>query len=297
MSADGEIEVAVMAEGADDAAADVAEGSQAQAGGPGGGGGDGLAQSLRGGIIGGLIASAFGPVLEVLDPMLEILEAFVAPVMAFLLRLLQPALRFLIELLPLWIGFIDFVNDNIGKIRAGILMATGLLGWLLIIAGNLGIVEEVLRGKLGDIATFVAELPGKIWDALSGGAAWLASSASDLAETFGSAIWDAFSSLPNDIVTALTESVSWLTDSMGGIATTIGAGVWAFMLDLPAMIGRELAQRVPDIFNPLGGDDSGDGGVVEQAGEFIEGSTQINISGGLDQFIERVERESGVDIP
>ena len=109
--ADGEINVNVRADGVDEAAEDVAdEGGMGLGGGDGGGDGgrgSGLAQSIKGGIVGGLVATLLGPLLEVFDPFVQVLQAFVAPLAQMLLRLFTPILRILIGLLPVWFDFLD----------------------------------------------------------------------------------------------------------------------------------------------------------------------------------------------
>src|SRR6056297_861826 len=115
--ADGEINVNVKADGIDDAADDVSDAS-APAGGDGGGGGgfESLGQSIKGGIVGGLVASLLGPLLDVFDPFVKILQAFVAPLAQILLRLFTPVLRFLINLLPAWFDFVDRNENLVGEV-------------------------------------------------------------------------------------------------------------------------------------------------------------------------------------
>jgi hypothetical protein len=101
MSADGEINVAVRAEGADDAADELAQ----RGGGDGGGGGGGLTGALRGAGVLAILASVLdllGPVGDFLDAIFNILKAFLAPIGLIIFRLLSPVLRLLVSLLPAW---------------------------------------------------------------------------------------------------------------------------------------------------------------------------------------------------
>jgi len=136
--ADGEIKVDVNAEGVEEASGELAEGVPDPEGGGGGGGGTGLSQTLRGGIIGGLLVSALGPLLDIVDPILKILQAFVAPLAVVLLRLIQPVLVLLLKALPYLFdiaGYVLDLIDRIGPIAASIFAAaqdiiSRLIGYL-----------------------------------------------------------------------------------------------------------------------------------------------------------------------
>lgn len=104
MSSDGEINVSVNAEGADDAVGELggdAGGGVPGGGGLGGGGGGGGGKGGGGKFgkllsrIAGLLAF-LGPILKVLGVVAKVLEAFVAPLAIVLLRLLRPVLQILI---------------------------------------------------------------------------------------------------------------------------------------------------------------------------------------------------------
>jgi len=162
MSADGEIEVAVRAQGVDEAAADLGDvgggggGDGTQAVAPEGDGGGAGGEAIAGGIVGGLVSQLLGPLLEVLDPVLNILSAFLVPVAALLLRLLSPVLRFLIQRLP---GFIDFVTNDL---------------------------PGILRSLPGLIWDFFTSLPRLIKDVIQGFINYIVSGelASDIREAF-----------------------------------------------------------------------------------------------------------------
>lgn len=216
MSADGEISVAVRAEGVNEAAAEMGgDGQQGGGGGnalagggggggdggdgdgDGGGGGGGIGQALSGGIVGGLVSQLLGPLLDILDPILKILNAFLAPVSAMLMRLLMPVLRFMIQLLPGWIQFINELPQMVANLPQNI--------WSF----------------LKDIATLT-------WQAFKGGAAWLANGA----VAIGEATWK-----------AIKNGAKWIANGV----SAIGRGVYnAFKsgLDwftkLPSKIGKEI---------------------------------------------------------
>ena len=176
----GNITVSVESEGAEQAAEDAeaageaAEGDQALPTTGGGGSGDdgGLSQSLRGGIVGGLLSQAIGPLLEVLDPILQILEAFLAPVAVMLLRVLQPILRLLVRILPFWLSYMEFIN------------------------GMFKDLNEYMRSARQGIWQFVSSLPGRIWEYTKQGF-------NNLQET----IQDKLSSLPGDIASGIASRV------------------------------------------------------------------------------------------
>lgn len=163
MSADGEIEIAVNAEGVDDAAAELADGEgtpSVAAGGGDGEGGGGLSTAVQGGIVGGLLSQALGPLLDVLSPILKVLQAALAPLATMLLRLLSPVLRWLIQLLPGWMQFIDDLPEYVQQ----------AIDW---IQGLPGAIWDYVSGLPGDIWAEFAGLPGEIFGAFKGGINWL----------------------------------------------------------------------------------------------------------------------------
>lgn len=164
MSADGEIEVSVKAEGVDDAAEELSDGDASGGGGAGGGGGDGgLRGSLRAGIVAGLVTSLAGPLLETLDPILDLLHAFLAPVAGLMLRLMQPFLRFMLtKILPMWVNWLDFGPDALENIRGAI---AGLLlgGPLMIIPSLLEALDKTTNGMLSSVVSKIKSLPGDLW--------------------------------------------------------------------------------------------------------------------------------------
>jgi len=127
--ADGEINVAVQAEGVDDAAGELGGdggggGGGDAAGGLGGGGGGGGGKKGLGSLgkiltkIAALLVF-LGPILDVLGTVTKVLTAFVAPLAVMLLRLLSPVMKILIKALPAWLNFMEDVNNGIEKIQEG----------------------------------------------------------------------------------------------------------------------------------------------------------------------------------
>jgi len=174
MSADGEVEVSVRAEGVDQAAGEMAGETLTQtgdgaaaAGPPGGGGGRGGA-----GRFGKLLTriatllAFLGPILKVLGVASNILEAFVAPLAIVLLRLLQPALRLLIQVLPVWFDIVDRVGDILMKAQDMNLVFPLPLGLLQLIDSGVAFVDQKLSDLLawGDnLIKDIQALPGRIW--------------------------------------------------------------------------------------------------------------------------------------
>ena len=139
MSADGEIQIAVRSEGVEDAAGEFG-GDTAGGGGPGGtGGGGATAEGIQStasstkrmaGLLGAIAAllTVIEPIMRVLGVVSNVLQAFVAPLAMVLMRLLQPALRWLLQLLP---GWLNWIEENEGKIDA-VIAQIYMLGALLV---------------------------------------------------------------------------------------------------------------------------------------------------------------------
>lgn len=231
MSADGEIEVQVTAEGTDDAAEELADGDGGGVpGGGGGGGGDGDGLMARLGSIGrilGVIAAllaSLGPLLKFIEGVFNVLSAFLAPIALIIVRLLSPFLRFFIRLLPAWFDFITTVMPLVEMLT------------------------NILDVGLQNLASLILTLRQAQLNAVS-----------------------KLDSLPSDI--------------------------WSFINRLPQMIGEQLGRDVPTFSSAA---DTGQGLVEEglqRGNETIRETTGINIMGGLGAFVERVERESNIDLP
>jgi hypothetical protein len=298
MSANGEIEIAVTAEGADQAAQDLAGDGDGGGGGPplgGGGGGDGGGGGLRGnlkaGAIAGLLMSLLGPLLDVLNPIMKILQAFLAPLATFLMRLFQPVLQVLLtKVLPMWLSFMRIANRGIPNLIS-LLMSVPSRIW-----------------------SFMTALPGLIWGAISSGASWIANGA----VAIGSAVWDAVSAGASWIIngaSAIGKAVwDFTKGAVNNILSTLSdlpGDIWDFMKRLPTRIANQLKDVIPG---------AATGGiataptlsfVAEEGPEAIipldkleqmmqsqqgGGGTSVSISGGLAPFIQQVERSSQVDL-
>jgi hypothetical protein len=248
MSADGEVEVSVRAEGVDQAAGEMGGETLAQtgdgaaaAGPPGGGGGRGGA-----GRFGKLLTriatllAFLGPILKVLGVASNILESFVAPLAIVLLRLLQPALRLLIQVLPVWFDIVTFIGDVLKAIqRINIAIIVGILR--LVRQGVLSVVNAIPD----DLKSAITSLPGDIWDQFDG--------------------------LANDIGTQVAGALN------------LGGGGDAEVGDLTPEQQLEGAEAAQDVSQALGR---------------VPGLSPVSIaiSGGLDAFIERIERDPNKDI-
>lgn len=173
--ADGEINVAVNAEGVEDAAGEM-DGSLAE--GEGGGNTGQIASNtgkmarLMGAIVGLL---AFGEdILNVLGVVSSIMRAFVAPLAALFLRSMQPILRLLLSLLPGWISWIDSNEGVLTSLLRVTSLAALLVGFWNRYGPYIQRGAEIVEGLpttvdngLQNIADGVASLPSRIWQFVS----------------------------------------------------------------------------------------------------------------------------------
>lgn len=295
-TSDGEINIQVNAEGSEDAAAELAEGDDG--GGPpggGGGGGQGLRGNLRAGAIAGALLSAVGPLIDVLDPILKVLQAFLAPVAVLLMRLLQPVLRFLIsKVLPAWL---DFTANQVPTLLALIgglpyIIAKQTWGFLKSIPG---MTWRAFKSGAGWLTSAPAALGTAIWSKFAGGAAWLRNGASNI----GSMVWSNISGW-----------ASGLREDVAGLP----GDIWNYMKRLPGQIASGITSKVPGLGGGGGGgflsglslpNVGGGGGsgsnlslsdLRDALGGGGGGDTAIQISGGLGAFVESVEKSSQVDL-
>jgi len=172
MSADGEITVEVSAEGIDEAAEDMStddDGGSISTGSDGSKSSNrGLSKSIRGGIIGGLLAVGLGGVLDILSPILEILDAFLAPLAAVILRGLQPVLDYLLtRVLPKWLEFLDEYGPEIQEamrlLRSPLELTTTLLDVLVnAIKTGLEKLQQGIQAQLQASIRELQQLPGKL---------------------------------------------------------------------------------------------------------------------------------------
>lgn len=273
MSADGEINVAVKAEGVDEAAAEIGNGG---AGAPTGGGEGGLGTAIRGGVVGGVLSQALGPLLDVLDPILKLMQAFLAPVGALLLRLLQPVLRLFLQLLPGWLSFISSIPGLVGD------------------------AVEFIQSLPGRIWNFVSSLPADIWAEISSGASWLTRSIQSIGMDIGTGIWRIFKNgadwlinLPSKLASALKGLGVRI---IGGAADLINESADDGILG--GLAGGLLVPNIPTF--GLGASSTGAiGGVSasQLARQNQQQPVQITLTGGLESLVERVERDTAVNLP
>jgi len=270
MSADGEVEVQVNAEGVDDAAGEIADsGGVGGGGGPGPGGGGSLRGSLKGGLLGGALVAALGPLIDILEPIQGVLEAFLAPVAVMLLRLFAPVLRFLLtKALPVWMEYMPLIGDVVkGVLALSSLVLLPLLATVAIVALAVQGIRTAAEG-LWNWATggAASDIGASVWAAISSGASWLANGAFNIA----SYVWSFVSRLPGQI--------------------------WEEMRQLPDLIGQSIAERLPNV--PDSGDVTEAGqDLLDRGRDFVEGGTNVVLNGGLGSFVDRVEETSDIDIP
>jgi len=166
--ADGEIELQVNADGVEDAAGELDETATDAGGGAGGGGGGGLGgtggRMVR--LLGAIVAllALVEPILDVLGVVSNVLKAFVAPLAVVLLRVLQPVLRLLLELLPVWLNWVSNNEGLLNQLGAALLPITI---WLPILADLFGRARDLLQGLPGKIGEFFDTLPQDIGEAIA----------------------------------------------------------------------------------------------------------------------------------
>lgn len=294
MSADGEITVAVKAEGVDDAAAEVSDadgdggGSIAQAAGGGGdGGGGGLRGGLkRGGLIGGL-AALVGPLLDVLEPVLAVLKAFLAPIQLAMLRIVTPALRKLLKVLPVWFRLVDQIEQLRNNVIDG--LSNLLQAYVQFLTGLPGRIWRAFKAGASWLVNGATAIGGAVWSAIKSGASWIVEGATAI----GTAVWK-----------AIKAGASWVTDLVGAIADGVAS--------LPGQIANALKSVIPSF--ATGGVVTGPtlASVGESGPEAIipldrlesmlgqdrgqQRPTQISFQGGLSAFVERVEQDPNIDL-
>jgi len=311
----GEVTVAVEAEGVDEAADAASQGVAAEMPDADEGAGGDIVSQL--GSIGRLLGlatallAALGPLKDMLGGVLNVLSAFLAPMAMMLMRIFQPVLRLLIQLLPAWFAFMGFVDDLLDS------------------------AVEFLSSLPGRIWSFMRDLPGMIWSAISSGASWLAEGAANI----GSAVWSAIksgaswfaegaSNIGSAVWSAIKDGADWATNLPGEIASELhGLGVEILESADPreggGFLGIGGTEEDPGFFRSLG-QDVGDllglasGGVVSQptpalVGEAgpeavipldrfermmgdMGGGTRIELRGGLSEFVSGARRDPNIDL-
>jgi hypothetical protein len=209
MSADGEIEVKVSADGADQAAEDLSDESAAGVG--GGGGGDGedgglLSRGLKGGAVIGALLGLLD-VLSPIAPVLEVIKALLSPITLILARLLQPFLRFMVtRVLPALMSFMDDVMPVVDRISSLLTEAS-----------------SILRGFWGGVVRWLAQLPSKMWNLLQRGFSWIETQvgvAAQYLRTLPRRIWEFLQSLPRMIGNVISNRLPEIPTSPSGVVDT-----------------------------------------------------------------------------
>jgi len=258
-----DVEIAVQAEGVEDAVGEVPPGEAGggEAAGPMGGGG-GAGGGKLGKLLGILAAVlAFSEdIFKIVGVVSSILRAFLAPVAVLLLRLLSPVLREMIKVLPKWFQMANDINELVSQQTVFEKIATLLGGLVGGLAGaKVGaVVGSIIGGFLGSV------VPGA-----------------------GTAIGAA--------VGAKVGAV------LGGLigAITGGATLAKIATPLRNMLERlgEIARNLPGVGSFFGGGDGGGGGDGDTGVVGRAQQTVVNIGGGLSSFVDEVTQDSGVETP
>ena len=257
-----DVEIAVQAEGVEDAVGEVPPG-EAPAGGEedglvggGGGGGEGGGGGKLGrllAVIGTLLTFA-EDILKVIGVVSSVLRAFLAPVAVMLLRLLQPLLRAMINVLPVWFDIMETINTVVENLSP-LTKVAALLGTL---AGGLA------GAKIGALAGSIV-----------GG--FLGSVVPGLGTAVGAAVGAKVGAIVGGIVGGITGGVT-LAGVVRGIKSTISKPLGGG--DAPTTTERAGAASI-------GGNLAGPVGAI--------GS--VVLQGGLSTFVDRVEQDSGIETP
>lgn len=308
MSADGSIEVAVRAEGVDEATEEMADegGSLVPGGGDGGGEGGG------GGGIGGMVSSLMGSLnpiaislaaiagilaimpgmLQFLKGIFKVLQAFLAPLSLMLMRLFMPVLRILIQLLPAWFAFMDWLDGAIGTI----------IDWAFALPG---MIWDFLVDLPGMIWDFMVDLPGLIADAIFATAGWLGNNLSKIATVIGNAIWDFISSGATWITDIAGElaglTVNLAKDAIDSITGAVDDAPSPIGLPLPPFMGFQTGGMVPETGPAIVHE--GEAVLPPDLVDALQASgrrgrgqgVSVTLSGGLPEFVSNVESNQDVD--
>ena len=274
---DGEVSVSVRAEGVEDAAGEMDPDAAAATGGEGGPMGQVSQDTSRIVKVLGVIAAViaiFEDVLDLVTVVANILRAFVAPLAVILMRLFQPVLRILLQLLPAWMSFID---ENEGEFAT---LLAGLVPWVMWIPSVVDAVRgmwDTLKGVPGRIGAFIDNARDRIGDVVDG-----------------------VRELPSRIGAFIDNARDRIGDVVDGVKT-LPSRIWSFMERLPGLIGDAVSDVLPDLpgtgaadtARDLGGRfDEATGGRLSDAAE-----TVVNIGGGLTPFVEEITQNGSIDFP
>lgn len=300
MSTNGDIEIAVQAEGVEDATGDLG-GDGGGGGGGGGGGAGGLTDALKGGIIGGLLSQAIGPLLDVLNPILNALTAFLAPLAVFLLRLFQPVLRVLFNrVLPAWLEFMRIATAGIPALQELLISLPGMVwsalksgaSWLVNAPGAIaGAVWSALKSGASWLVGGAVNIAGAVWKALKNGAAWLVGGAVNIAKQAWSYLQQGFTAVEEGLKTVLEDIWNSIKTLPGSIASQLKSKIPGFAAG-GVVTGPTLAtvgEAGPEAIIPL---DRLESILSQQQG----GGTRVEIGGGLAPFVEQINRDPDVQL-
>lgn len=257
MSANGEVEVAVRAEGVDDATGEFDP--SAADGGDGGGDQTNIAQTatntgkmVKTLAILGAILSVFNDLLQIVGIISSIARAFIAPLAVMLLRLFQPVLGLLFQILPAWLSFID---ENEGAFKMILYALAPILFGIELLVGTLTGVYNFLKSLPGKIKQFIADVEQSVDDAV------------DYLQSLPGDIWEKFKQLPGMIA----DNIESQLPDLGALGA--GAGSQPLLAGLSRLLSF--------------GDDSDSG----------QGAPNISIEGGLGAFISQITDDTGIDFP
>jgi phage-related protein len=204
MSADGEINVQVNAEGVDEATGEMdaagggggGDGEEPGVGVPGGGGGGASSTKLLGSVV--ALLSFLKPITDILGVVSGVLQAFVAPLAITLLRLLQPALSLLLKILPAWLSLTAGINSFLEKYGAYLAPIPALLNWVI---SNTSAIQSRAQG----IIDAVDSAPQRIVDTVQS----VRQRLSDM--------WATLKTIPSQIVSGIRDALPSAPDAGGFI--------------------------------------------------------------------------------
>lgn len=215
------------------------------------------------------------PIQKLLSAFMKIIQAFFTPLAMMLITLLSPVLRFLVKLLPLWF---EFFRDPVGMIKKGLSELPALLSKLgQWIWDALGSVGEWLWSQLGKVGEWIADglmsFGNWLWGHIKGGINFI-------------------TKLPGRIGDWLMKLPGMIADAIGGFFEGIGEKInplsWFQTGGTVPSTGVYGLHKGEAVFNQQ------QLRILENALRSNEGGSNIVISGGLDLFIERIQKNPNI---
>ena len=158
-----DVEIAVQAEGVEDAVGEVPPGEETGMGDGADGGGDGRGGGRLGRLL-GVIATLLAfteDIAKVIGVVSSVLRAFLAPVAVLLLRLLAPFIRTALQFLPAYLSLFENLNSKLEGFP-------GLIPFLAIMFFKVvAKLQSLADGILQDVKDKIKELPGKLSTAIA----------------------------------------------------------------------------------------------------------------------------------